>query len=65
MESVYAVFEAKPSINATQVRYAQDKVESVRRLYRTSMLFLGYGWRSTALKNVGRCWRPVCIADPC
>ena len=36
-ESIYAVFEAKQSINLDQVRYAQDKVASVRRLYRTSL----------------------------
>jgi hypothetical protein len=36
-ESVYAVFEAKQSINADQVKYAQDKVASVRRLHRTSL----------------------------
>jgi hypothetical protein len=36
-ESVYAVFEAKQSINLELVRYAQDKVESVRRLHRTSL----------------------------
>ena len=36
-ESVYAVFEAKQAINADQVRYAQNKVGSVRRLYRTSL----------------------------
>ncbi len=36
-ESVYAVFEAKQSINLEQVRYAQEKVESVRRLHRTSL----------------------------
>ena len=36
-ESVYAVFEAKQSINADQVRYAQEKVASVRRLHRTSL----------------------------
>jgi len=36
-ESVYAVFEAKQSINAEYVAYAQDKVESVRKLYRTSL----------------------------
>lgn len=36
-ESVYAAFEAKQSINAEQVKYAQDKVASVRRLYRTSL----------------------------
>jgi len=36
-ESVYAVFEAKQSINAAQVRYAQKKVASVRQLHRTSL----------------------------
>ena len=36
-ESVYAVFEAKQAINAAQVNYAQKKVETVRRLHRTSL----------------------------
>ncbi len=36
-ESVYAIFEAKQSINLDQVRYAQAKAESVRRLHRTSL----------------------------
>ena len=36
-ESVYAVFEAKQSINAGKVAYAQEKVASVRRLHRTSL----------------------------
>jgi hypothetical protein len=36
-ESVYAVFEAKQSINADMVTYAQKKVASVRALYRTSL----------------------------
>jgi hypothetical protein len=36
-ESVYAVFEAKQSANANQVKYAQDKVGTVRRLHRTSL----------------------------
>lgn len=36
-ESVYAVFEAKQSANADMVRYAQDKVRTVRRLHRTSL----------------------------
>ena len=36
-ESVYAVFEAKQSINAAQIEYAQKKAASVRRLYRTSL----------------------------
>jgi hypothetical protein len=36
-ESVYAVFEAKQSINASQVDYAKEKVASVRKLHRTSL----------------------------
>jgi hypothetical protein len=36
-ESVYAIFESKQSTNADQVKYAQDKAESVRRLHRTSL----------------------------
>jgi hypothetical protein len=36
-ESVYAVFEAKQTINAGQVDYAQKKVATVRRLHRTSL----------------------------
>ena len=36
-ESVYAVFEAKQSVNADHVAYAKKKVASVRRLHRTSL----------------------------
>lgn len=36
-ESVYAVFEAKQAINAEHVKYAQEKVQSVRNLHRTSL----------------------------
>ena len=36
-ESVYAVFEAKQAINATQVDYAKKKISSVRKLHRTSL----------------------------
>lgn len=36
-ESIYAVFEAKQTIDAAQVEYAQKKIASVRRLYRTSL----------------------------
>lgn len=36
-EGVYAVFEAKQTIDAGVVEYAQDKVESVRKLVRTSL----------------------------
>lgn len=36
-ESVYAVFEAKQTVNADLVEYARTKVASVRRLHRTSL----------------------------
>lgn len=36
-ESVYAVFEAKQSIDAGMIEYAQKKVASVRQLHRTSL----------------------------
>jgi hypothetical protein len=36
-ESVYATFEAKQTLNAQLVRYAQEKCASVRRLHRTSL----------------------------
>lgn len=36
-ESVYAVFEAKQTVDLGLVNYAQDKVASVRRLHRTSL----------------------------
>ena len=36
-ESVYAVFEAKQTLNADHVKYAREKVASVRRLHRTSL----------------------------
>lgn len=36
-ESVYAVFEAKQTINADHVEYAKRKIASVRTLHRTSL----------------------------
>lgn len=36
-ESVYAVFEAKQTINAEYVKYAREKIDSVRKLHRTSL----------------------------
>jgi hypothetical protein len=35
-ESVYAIFETKQALTASEVQYAGEKAESVRRLYRTS-----------------------------
>lgn len=36
-ESVYAVFEAKQSLDADYIKYAQGKIQSVRNLHRTSL----------------------------
>jgi hypothetical protein len=36
-ESIYAVFEAKQSINAEHIAYTRKKIASVRRLHRTSL----------------------------
>lgn len=36
-ESVYAIFEAKQSMNLSMVKYAQRKADSVRKLHRTSL----------------------------
>ena len=36
-ESVYAVFEVKPTINAQHITYAKEKALSVRKLYRTNL----------------------------
>lgn len=36
-ESVYAVFEAKQSIDAEEIEYAETKAQSVRVLHRTSL----------------------------
>ncbi len=36
-ESVYAVFEAKQTVNKDLIEYAQNKVSSVRALHRTSL----------------------------
>ncbi|TAG75758.1 MAG: hypothetical protein EAZ24_09855 [Burkholderiales bacterium] len=36
-ESVYAIFEAKQTINANYVAYARKKAASVRKLHRTSL----------------------------
>lgn len=37
VESVYAVFEVKQTLNDTHLKYAQAKAASVRDLYRTSL----------------------------
>ncbi len=34
---VYAVFEAKQTVNAANIAYAQEKISTVRQLHRTSL----------------------------
>lgn len=36
-ESVYAVFEAKQTMNSQMIKYAQQKIKSVRNLHKTSL----------------------------
>ena len=42
-ESVYAVFEVKQILNSSNIVYAQQKIESVRKLKRTSTKILHAG----------------------
>lgn len=42
-EGVYAVFEVKPEINKSYIEYAGEKIESVRKLYRTSTNIIDRG----------------------
>lgn len=42
-ESVYAVFEVKPTIDKSTVDYACDKIKSVRELSRTSSIIIDKG----------------------
>lgn len=37
VESIYAVFEAKPELDKAYVEYAREKIASVRKLHRTSV----------------------------
>ena len=48
-ESVYAVFEVKQDLSLENIRYAGDKIASVRRLHRTSAPIV-----SNIGTNVGR-----------
>jgi hypothetical protein len=45
-ESVYAVFEAKQTLNAVHIGYARDKAASVRKLDRTSLAVTWLGGKS-------------------
>lgn len=42
-ESVYAVFEVRPEADMGNVRYALEKISSVRKLYRTSRAMIASG----------------------
>ena len=42
-EGVYAVFEVKPELNKGYIEYAGDKIESVRKLHRTSINIIDRG----------------------
>ncbi|MCR8668217.1 hypothetical protein NO995_11020 [Aestuariibaculum sp. M13] len=42
-EGVYAVFEVKPDLNKNYILYAGDKIESVRKLFRTSASIIDRG----------------------
>lgn len=45
-ESVYATFEVKQNLNKEHILYAQKKLESVRKLYRTSAnVKYSIGWK--------------------
>ena len=67
-ESVYAVFEAKQTLNAEHVEYACKKVASVRRLYRTSLPIPHAGGTHPkkqlvpicgGLLTLDSCWKPA------
>lgn len=42
-EGVYAVFEVKPELNKKYIQYSGDKIESVRKLFRTSSSIIDRG----------------------
>lgn len=42
-ESVYAIFEVRSAADETNIRYAQDKINSVRNLHRTSRAMVASG----------------------
>lgn len=66
-ESVYAVFEAKQSLDAGQVDYAHGKIASVRALHRTSLPIPHAGgtyparqlpWIIGGILTLESCWSP-------
>lgn len=42
-EGVYAIFEVKPDLDKGNIMYAGDKIESVRKLFRTSTMIIDRG----------------------
>lgn len=49
-EAVYAVFESKPGVNKQTIQYADNKIESVRKLHRTSGHLVDVGKRRKSRK---------------
>ena len=60
-ESVYAVFEAKQTLNAEHVGYARKKVASVRRLHRTSLPIPHAGGTYPAKPLIPICGGLLCL----
>ena len=50
-EAVYAIFECKPTINKEYLEYAADKIESVRKLKRTSVEIVYAGGKYPAKEH--------------
>jgi hypothetical protein len=65
-ESVYAVFEVKPSVSRPLVRDAAAKVASVRALHRTSTTLISAGKRCSAIRpqRISRLFRRAPFFDP-
>jgi len=66
-ESVYAVFEIKPTFSTQWIRQAMDKAASVRALSRTSVPIIGGGRKRAAIRPsrilagilaTGSVWKP-------
>jgi len=54
VESVYAVFEVKPTLTAPHLEYAQNKIASVRNLTRTSAPIIHAGGKYLAADPAGK-----------
>lgn len=67
-ESVYAVFEAKPELNKAYLEYAAEKVQSVRKLHRTSTSITHAGGKfepKPPHRIIGGILTDVCGWSPC